>query len=47
MNVPTSLLSTLGGGLDMDAWLQNWIDELEEEYEKLKALERKKAESKL
>ena len=31
----------------MDAWLQNWIDELEEEYEKLKALERKKAESKL
>mgnify|MGYP001018488218 CR=1 FL=1 len=35
MNVHTSLLSTLGGGLYMDAWLQNWIDELEEEYEKL------------
>lgn len=31
----------------MDTWLQNWIDELEEEYEKLKALERKKSEAKL
>ncbi len=35
------LLSTLGGGLHMDAWLQNWIDELDAEYEKLKELERK------
>lgn len=31
----------------MDAWLQNWIDELDAEHEKLKALERKKSESKL
>ena len=25
----------------MDAWLQNWIDELEAEYEGLKEVERK------
>ena len=25
----------------MDAWLENWIDELEAEYEGLKAVERK------
>jgi hypothetical protein len=31
----------------MDEWLQNWIDELDAEYEKLKSIERKKSESKL
>ncbi|HJM67563.1 MAG TPA: hypothetical protein QF716_01640 [Candidatus Thalassarchaeaceae archaeon] len=41
MTVYTSLLSTLVGGLHMDAWLENWIDELEAEYEGLKAVERK------
>jgi len=30
----------------MDAWLQNWIDELEAEYEKLKADESKHLEEK-
>ena len=29
------LLSTLNGGLYMDRWLENWIDELVDEYERL------------
>jgi len=28
----------------MDEWLQNWIDELDAEYEKLKEIERKNSE---
>ena len=29
----------------MDAWLKNWIDELEAEYERMKAIEKEHPES--
>tara|TARA_B100001029_G_C14981359_1_gene406209 strand:+ start:502 stop:696 length:195 start_codon:yes stop_codon:yes gene_type:complete len=29
------LLSTLLGGLQMDAWLKNWIDEWDAQYEQM------------
>ena len=35
--VTHGLLSTLVGGIHMDAWLKNWIDEWEEGYDKLEA----------
>jgi len=38
------LLFTLNGGLDMDAWLKNWIDEWEEGYDKLEAAKNEKQE---
>ena len=40
----TSLLSTLVGGLHMDAWLKNWIDEWDEGYERLEAAKRERQE---
>ena len=30
----------------MDAWLQNWIDELEADYERMKAVEKEHLEAK-
>ena len=30
----------------MDAWLQNWIDELEAEYERMKAIKKQHLEAK-
>ena len=44
MTLHTSLLSTLVGGLHMDAWLKNWIDEWDEGYERLEAAKREREE---
>ena len=44
MTLHTSLLSTLVGGLHMDAWLKNWIDEWDEGYERLEAAKRESQE---
>ena len=38
------LLFTLNGGLDMDAWLKNWIDEWDEGYERLEDAKRERQE---
>ena len=44
MAVHTSLLSTLNGEINMDAWLKNWIDEWDEGYEQLEAAKNEKLE---
>ena len=44
MAVYTSLLSTLNGEINMDAWLKNWIDEWDEGYERLEAAKRERQE---
>ena len=46
MAVHTSLLSTLNGEINMDAWLKNWIDEWDEGYERLEAAKRDLQEKK-
>ena len=46
MAVYTSLLSTLNGEINMDAWLKNWIDEWDEGYERLEAAKRDLQEKK-
>ena len=46
MAVHTSLLSTLNGEINMDAWLKNWIDEWDEGYERLEAAKRESQEKK-
>ena len=46
MAVHTSLLSTLNGEINMDAWLKNWIDEWDEGYERLEAAKRERQEKK-
>ena len=46
MPVYTSLLSTLNGEINMDAWLKNWIDEWDEGYERLEAAKRESQEKK-
>ena len=44
MAAHTSLLSTLNGEINMDAWLKNWIDEWDEGYERLEAAKREREE---
>jgi hypothetical protein len=46
MSAYTGLLSTLVGGIHMDAWLKNWIDEWEEGYDELEAAKKDKLEKK-
>ena len=44
MTAYNGLLSTLNGGIHMDAWLNNWIDEWDEGYEQLEAAKNEKLE---
>ena len=45
MTGDNGLLSTLVGGIHMDEWLKNWIDEWEVGYDELEAAKKDKLES--
>ena len=45
MSDHNGLLSTLVGGIHMDEWLKNWIDEWEVGYDELEATKKDKLEN--